>query len=211
MLLPPYNPALVNKNGLGCSRFARRYSGNRRNLLPDRNGSRASTTSDQTESSGYCFLFLQVLRCFTSLGALPFARIPTVGRRVSPFGHFRVVGYLAPRRNLSQPYHVLHRFLKPRHPPYTLTFLQGTLHTVYTDTLFTYTNVCTPLYNLRCLFALPRICIVDSAFCLPGTKRPIDCPAWAICCLTRQTIPAWIAACLIKHATIQHLAGVDSR
>lgn len=39
---------------------------------------------------------------------------------VSPFGHFRIKGYLAPPRNLSQPYHVLHRFLKPRHPPYTL-------------------------------------------------------------------------------------------
>ncbi len=48
---------------------------------------------------------------------------------VSPFGHFRIKGYLAPPRNLSQPYHVLHRFLKPRHPPYTLTFLQGTLYT----------------------------------------------------------------------------------
>ena len=29
-------------------------------------------------------------------------------------------GYLAPSQRLSQPYHVLHRFLKPRHPPYTL-------------------------------------------------------------------------------------------
>ena len=34
--------------GLGCSRFARRYSGNRD-----------------------CFLFLEVLRCFSSLGSLP--------------------------------------------------------------------------------------------------------------------------------------------
>ena len=36
--------------GLGFSRFARRYSGNH-----------------------YCFLFLQVLRCFTSLGSPPLA------------------------------------------------------------------------------------------------------------------------------------------
>ena len=40
--------------------------------------------------------------------------------RVSPLGHIRVKGYLAPHRIFSQPYHVLHRFLKPRHPPYTL-------------------------------------------------------------------------------------------
>lgn len=77
----------------------------------------------------YCFLFLQVLRCFTSLRTLPHTRVTADDSGVSPFGHFRVKGYLAPRRNLSQPYHVLHRSLKPRHPPYTLTFLQGMLYT----------------------------------------------------------------------------------
>ena len=76
--------------------------------------------SRQKESSVYCFLFLQVLRCFTSLGAPSHTRVPADDRRVSPFGNFRIKGYLAPPRNLSQPYHVLHRFLKPRHPPYTL-------------------------------------------------------------------------------------------
>jgi hypothetical protein len=34
----PYNPIHINTDGLGCSRFARRYSGNRKNLLPERNG-----------------------------------------------------------------------------------------------------------------------------------------------------------------------------
>ncbi len=38
MKLPPYNPIHVNTNGLGCFRFARRYLGNRKNLLPERNG-----------------------------------------------------------------------------------------------------------------------------------------------------------------------------
>lgn len=228
----PYNPIHVNTDGLGSSRFARRYLGNRKNLLPDLNGSwhhfrfdfllvcfeerstflfyqltylgrelsmqfvvdvapqtplvtgirqpvtfyrtvlshgsncaspqanplrvyftmpgplyhrmenpirhlLDSTLSskhtnsnpkwyqdkDQKESSIYCFLFLQVLRCFTSLRTLPHTRVPAAGRRVSPFRDFRVKGWLAPRRNLSQPFHVFHRFLKPRHPPYTLTFL----------------------------------------------------------------------------------------
>ena len=36
-----YNPVHVNKYGLGCFRFARRYSGNRKNLLPDYNGATA--------------------------------------------------------------------------------------------------------------------------------------------------------------------------
>ena len=39
----------LNNVGLGCSLFAHHYSGNH-----------------------YCFLFLQVLRCFSSLGLLPF-------------------------------------------------------------------------------------------------------------------------------------------
>ncbi len=38
MTSPPYNPTNVNTNGLGCFRFARRYSGNRENLLPEHNG-----------------------------------------------------------------------------------------------------------------------------------------------------------------------------
>ncbi len=42
-----YNPAGIATRGLGCFPFARRYSGNRD-----------------------CFLFLQVLRWFTSLGCL---------------------------------------------------------------------------------------------------------------------------------------------
>ena len=42
MLTLPYNPTHINTYGLGCSRFARRYLGNRENLLPEHNG--ASTT-----------------------------------------------------------------------------------------------------------------------------------------------------------------------
>jgi len=39
---------------------------------------------------------------------------------VSPFGNFRIKGCLAPPRNISPPRRVLHRLLKPRHPPYAL-------------------------------------------------------------------------------------------
>ena len=71
--------------GLGCSPFARRYLGNRS-----------------------CFLFLQVLRWFTSLGDLPGTYEFSPGmtghdpRRVSPFGHLRIKACLAAHRSLSQ-------------------------------------------------------------------------------------------------------------
>jgi hypothetical protein len=43
--------------------------------------------------------------------------------RVSPFGHLRVKGWLAPHRSFSQLPHVLHRLSIPRHPPSTLLHL----------------------------------------------------------------------------------------
>ena len=62
-----YNPT---KSGLGSSRFARRYLGNR------------------------CFfLFLRVLRCFSSPG-IPSFRITTKCRWVSPFGNLWINAYL---------------------------------------------------------------------------------------------------------------------
>ena len=82
VLLPP---ACRNTPGLGYSPFARHYSGNH-----------------------CCFLFLQVLRCFSSLRWPPgLCRddVPS-GHRVVPFGDPRVNGYLrltAAFRSLSRP------------------------------------------------------------------------------------------------------------
>ena len=57
--------------GLGSSRFARRYSGNR-----------------------FFFLFLQVLRCFSSL-RLPRSRVTShYASRVPPFGYLWILAYL---------------------------------------------------------------------------------------------------------------------
>ena len=76
------------RSGLGSFPFARRYSGNR------------------------CFfLFLRLLRCFSSPGSLPYVmdwRMDDRGLlcRVSPFGYLRVNGYLlltAAFRSLSRP------------------------------------------------------------------------------------------------------------
>ena len=130
MQIPPYNPEHINMFGLGCPRFARRYLGDRKNLLPGRNGAKHQTT----RTSPVAMQCIRPERKFRILLSIPLGtemfhfpryasyirKIPADDRRVSPFRHFRVKGYLAPHRNLSQPYHVFHRFLKPRHSPYTL-------------------------------------------------------------------------------------------
>ena len=52
MLTLSYNPTHINTYGLGCSRFARRYLGNRKNLLPEHNG--ASTKRPGTSPWTWC-------------------------------------------------------------------------------------------------------------------------------------------------------------
>ena len=72
--------------GLGSSAFARRYS-----------------------RYHCCFLFLRVLRCFSSPGSPPALSRPGAApsaRRVAPFGHPRISGHLrlpADFRSLSRP------------------------------------------------------------------------------------------------------------
>ena len=85
--------------GLGCSPFARRYWGNH-----------------------CCFLFLQVLRCFSSLRMPPPTwRMP--GLQPGGLSHSEIRGSQAicayPR--LIAACHVLHRRREPRHPPYALS------------------------------------------------------------------------------------------
>ena len=96
---------LSRASGLGCSPFARRYSGNR-----------------------ICFLFLGVLRWFTSPRSLriPYliqgwiARVCLAGLPHSEiFGSKPACG--SPK--LIAAYRVLHRPRAPRHPPYALSSL----------------------------------------------------------------------------------------
>src|SRR5262249_36337654 len=102
---PTTPPSPEGEDGLGCSDFARHYFRNR----------------------GF-FLFLQVLRWFTSLSSL----LPTYGFSRG-YGSFTAVGFPirtspdivpacgSPR--LIAACHVLHRFLLPRHPPCALSSL----------------------------------------------------------------------------------------
>ena len=91
--------------GLGCSLFARRYWGNR-----------------------VCFLFLGVLRWFTSPRSLHtpyFIQGWIAGVCPAGFPHSETLGSMpacgSPR--LIAAYRVLHRPRAPRHPPYALSSL----------------------------------------------------------------------------------------
>ena len=95
----------MHQPGLGCSRFARRYSGNR-----------------------ICFLFLQVLRWFTSLGFLLASyftqkRISRFQRDGLPHSEIRGSTLACSSPQLIAAYHVLHRLPAPRHPPCALSSL----------------------------------------------------------------------------------------
>src|SRR5262249_39468355 len=92
-------------DGLGYSAFARRYWRNH-----------------------YCFLFLQVLRWFTSLRCLPRAYGFSAGYsgiNQSGFPHSEIPGskLVCSSPGLIAAYRVLHRLLVPRHSPYTLSSL----------------------------------------------------------------------------------------
>ncbi len=106
LLLRTLQPPLHrNATGLGCSDFARHYFRNRD-----------------------FFLFLQVLRWFTSLGSLGLTYVFS-----EPYGGFAAVGFPIRRSPDITPVcgspeliaadHVLHRLFLPRHPPCALSSL----------------------------------------------------------------------------------------
>jgi hypothetical protein len=90
------NPAAARCCGLGFFLFARHYSGNH-----------------------YCFLFLQVLRCFSSLGWLPFGKC-TFSALGCPIRKSADIMLVCSSPQLIAAYHVLHRLSEPRHPPCAL-------------------------------------------------------------------------------------------
>jgi hypothetical protein len=91
--------------GLGCFPFARRYLGNH-----------------------VCFLFLEVLRCFSSLRWLlqpmdSVADVPTLPGTGFPIQRSPDQSLFSGSPELIAAYHVFHRLLAPRHPPIALTSL----------------------------------------------------------------------------------------
>src|SRR3990170_5514575 len=97
---------LSHAHGLASSAFARHYSRNH-----------------------FCFLFLRVLRCFTSPRSPPHPMYSGVGDTTSLVPGFPIRTSSDPRSVDSSPRHnaashVLHRLPVPRHPPCALKHLQ---------------------------------------------------------------------------------------
>ena len=112
----------LRRSGLGYSPFARRYSGNR-----------------------VFFLFLEVLRCFSSLGSRRATYGFSGGRLgITPAG-FPHSGILGSKPACGSPRliaasHALHRFLAPRHPPFALSSLTTNFLAYFRRTLLGYTR-----------------------------------------------------------------------
>ena len=101
MVLQPRN--CRNNYGLGYFHFARRYFGNR------------------------CFfLFLLLLRCFSSEGWPP---LRMLGLLPNGLSHSEISGSnpVCKSPELIAAYHVLRRLQEPRHPPYALSYFLTTL------------------------------------------------------------------------------------
>ena len=106
----PTTPVMrCHTNGLGSSPFARHYWGN------------------------HCyFLFLEVLRCFSSLRLPPYTYIGITTLQVAGLSHSEIAGseVICTYPALIAAYHVLHRLREPRHPPSALYyFLFAIVHT----------------------------------------------------------------------------------
>jgi hypothetical protein len=112
----------LRQSGLGYSPFARRYSGNR-----------------------VFFLFLEVLRCFSSLGSRRATYGFSDGRLgITPAG-FPHSGILGSKPACGSPRliaasHALRRFLAPRHPPFALSSLTTNFIAYFRRTLLGYTR-----------------------------------------------------------------------
>ena len=77
------------------------------------------------ESLNY-FLFLQVLRCFSSLRSPPHKKMRITALQAAGLSHSEISGskVICTYPELIAAYHVLHRLREPRHPPDALTFFR---------------------------------------------------------------------------------------
>ena len=96
-----------NGPGLGSSAFARHYSRNH-----------------------YCFLFLCLLRCFSSAGSPPNSRMSGLQPDGLPHSEIRVSSLICSYARLIAACHVLLRLQEPWHPPCALGYFTYTINDI---------------------------------------------------------------------------------
>ena len=96
-----------NADGLGSSAFARHYSRNH-----------------------YCFLFLCLLRCFSSAGSPPYLRMSGLQPDGLPHSEIRVSSLICSYTQLIAACHVLLRLQEPWHPPCALGYFTYTINDI---------------------------------------------------------------------------------
>ena len=111
-----------------------------------------------------CFLFLRVLRCFSSPGKLPFQGNTTSWYWVAPFGDPWITGYYAPPHGFSQPI-----------ASFIASESQGIRHT--------------PLVTFR-LLCLARWTDLSVRLGLSNNTSKNGCPGWA-CLHQHLAEPKW--------------------
>ena len=110
------SPCLVAlPRAFSSSRFAFRQSYN-----PERRSARFRLFHFRSPLLAESFLFLGLLRCFSSPGSPPLRDSAGSPHWVSPFGHRWLFASAHDSPTLFAVYHVLLRHLTPRHPPCAL-------------------------------------------------------------------------------------------
>ena len=91
-----------------------------------------------------CFLFLEVLRCFSSLRLPPHHVMRIITLQVIGLSHSEIRGSrdICSYPRLIAAYHVLHRLREPRHPPCALFYFRAVKPYIY--------NICRPCRSSAC-------------------------------------------------------------
>ena len=140
-----YNPArCLDTRGLGSCAFARHYWRN------------------------HCyFLFLQVLRCFSSLRSpSALSGMPSLQDGGLSHSEIRASQVICTYTRLFAAYHVLLRLQEPRHPPYALSFCFYVTHTPR--------YICTKWHIYFRLYSVPPLKVGTPSLLLSLVQNVID-------------------------------------
>ena len=123
----------------------------------------------------FCFLFLEVLRCFSSLRSPHYNCVMMTVLQTDGLSHSEIRGSrdICSYPRLIAAYHVLHRLHEPRHPPCALIHFLGSGHQhgrsyfqLYPDKQKCQENFFVEFYSTVSCVNMSKI-----SWCQPGSKR----------------------------------------